>query len=70
VPRGRFDKKLDTRDYFRIDVVPSETGNGIWLRGADREDDGDHLDFYDLEGRQTIGVSGAQPPLRASSRRP
>ncbi len=56
VPRGRFDKKFDTRDHFRIDVFPSETGNGIWLRGPDREDDAGHLDFYDMQGRRLARV--------------
>lgn len=64
VPRGHFDKKFDTQAHFRIEVVPSETGNGIWLRGPDRGDDGGYLDFYDMEGRRLARVQVHQHNLR------
>jgi len=53
ISRGAFEKKFATNAHFTMDVVPSETGNGVFVRGPGEKD----LRLYDRQGQELMRFS-------------
>ncbi|MDP6929637.1 MAG: hypothetical protein QF412_08050 [Planctomycetota bacterium] len=64
VSRGSFEKKFATKAHFNMDVLPSATGNGVFLKGPGE----DSFRLFDLQGRQLARI-GAEDQRAYVTRR-
>ena len=64
ISRGSFEKKFATKAHFNMDVLPSATGNGIFLKGPGE----DSFRLFDLQGRQLARIGAEDQRVCVTTR--